>query len=316
MLLRAIIVLPIGEQMFFPSSNIDLSEHSVNQLERLAFIEYSAYFLGEIGRKTLQDRFGIKEAAASRDLTLYNDIAPGNIIYNPRLRYYEPSSGFKCVFKYSTERLLSTMAEGYGDGVRNDNDSPIACEAPKLSQPDQRVLSVVTRSLNLQKPIEITYRSLSSGETRREIIPHALVDNALRWHVRAYDRRRNRFTDFVINRISEPKFCEIADIAEHESQRFDKQWNTEITLELVPHPRLNYKETIEKDYGMKQGVLKRRVRAALAGYVLRRWNVDCSSNHELDGQEYHLYCRNIKALKKISELEISTLTLAPGFNTN
>jgi len=299
--------------MFVPASNLDLGEYSVNQLERLAFIEYSAYFLGEVGRKILQDRFGIKEAAASRDLTLYNDIAPGNITYNPRLRFYEPSSSFKCVFKYSTDRLLSTMAEGYGDGVKNDNNSPITCEAPRLSQPDQRVLSFVTRSLNLQKPLEITYRSLTSGETRREIIPHALVDNALRWHVRAYDRRRDRFTDFVINRISEPSFSQSTDIKEHETQKFDKQWNTEVTLELVPHPRVSHKETIEKDYCMKQGVLKKRVRAALAGYVLRRWNVDCSSNHELEGEEYHLHCQNIETLKKLSELEISTLTLAPGF---
>lgn len=146
--------------MFLPASNIDLKEYTVNQLERLAFIEYSAYFLGEVGRKALQDRFGIKEAAASRDLTLYNDIAPGNITYNPRLRFYEPSPSFKCVFKFSTDRLLSTMTEGYGDGVKNDNSSPITCEAPRLSQPDQRVLSFVTRSLNLQKPLEIDRKSV------------------------------------------------------------------------------------------------------------------------------------------------------------
>jgi hypothetical protein len=66
---------------------------------------------------------------------------------------------------------------------------------------------------------------------------------------------------------------------------------------------------------MKQGVLKKRVKAALAGYVLRRWNVDCSSDHGLEGQEYHLYCKNIKSLKDLRELDISTLALAPGFKS-
>ncbi len=302
--------------MFLPVLNKELPEkQSINQLERLAFVEYSAYFLGSVGRKSLQERFGIKEAAASRDLTLYNELAPGNIQYNPRLRVYEPNSTFHCLFKFSTERLLSTMSEGYGDGVRNDNNTPIACEAPKLSHPDQRVLSIVTRSLSKQVPINITYRSLTSGETSREIIPHVLVDNSLRWHVRAYDRRREIFTDFVMNRISDPVFCDDTTIQKHETAKFDKQWNTEITLELIPHPRLKFKETIEKDYGMKQGVLKKRVKAALAGYVLRRWNVDCSSDHGLEGQEYHLYCKNIKSLKDLRELDISTLALAPGFKS-
>ena len=84
--------------MFFPVTNMELSEYSTNQLERLAFIEYSAYFLGEVGRKSLQDRFGIKEAAASRDFAQYNDLAKGNLIYNPRLRVYVPSEKFQCLF--------------------------------------------------------------------------------------------------------------------------------------------------------------------------------------------------------------------------
>jgi hypothetical protein len=46
----------------------------------------------------------------------------------------------------------------------------------------------------------------------------------------------------------------------------------------VQHP-----DTIEAEYGMEDGVLKVRVRAALAGYLLRRWNVDCTEDHSLKG---------------------------------
>ena len=82
-----------------------------------------------------------------------------------------------------------------------------------------------------------------------------------------------------------------------------------VKLELIPHPRLEFKETIERDYGMKHGVKKVSVRAALAGYVLRRWNVDCSHNHVLEGDEYHLALKNIEAI----DIDVDTMVLAPGY---
>ena len=47
------------------------------QKERLSHIDFKANFLGTIGRNDLVSRFGIKQAAATRDITLYKDIAPG-----------------------------------------------------------------------------------------------------------------------------------------------------------------------------------------------------------------------------------------------
>jgi hypothetical protein len=46
------------------------------------------------------------------------------------------------------------------------------------------------------------------------------------------------------------------------------------------------------DFPMTDGVLRVRARAALAGYVLRRWNVDCSPDHGLRGPEYSLWLRD------------------------
>jgi len=60
---------------------------------------------------------------------------------------------------------------------------------------------------------------------------------------------------------------------------------------------------------MKNGVLNVKVRKAILGYVLRRWNVDCSSDHSLRGLEYQLALREPKAIK----YSIETMALAPGF---
>jgi len=80
-------------------------------------------------------------------------------------------------------------------------------------------------------------------------------------------------------------------------------------LLLAPHPSLHYPETIAHEYGLQNGELTLSVRAAVAGYVLRRWNVDCSENHALVGHEYHLWLKNRQALT-----EIDNLVLAPGYS--
>ncbi len=69
---------------------------------------------------------------------------------------------------------------------------------------------------------------------------------------------------------------------------------------------------IAMEYGMQQtdvgSMLKIQVRAAVAGYVLRLWNVDCSQNHVLDGPEVHLRLRNRQTLYGVENLSI-----APGY---
>lgn len=58
-------------------------------------------------------------------------------------------------------------------------------------------------------------------------------------------------------------------------------------------------------------MLKVNVRAAVAGYVLRRWNVDCSETHELVGAEYHLWLHNRQTL-----YGVENLVIAPGYDGN
>lgn len=84
--------------------------------------------------------------------------------------------------------------------------------------------------------------------------------------MRAYDRKRSRFTDFVINRIAGPKLLS-TEIAKSETKESDIQWNRIVEMHIVPHPNLQHPDTIETEYGMTNGMLKILVRAAVAGYV-------------------------------------------------
>lgn len=277
------------------------------QRERLAFLELRAFFTGELRRSDIEARFGIKPAASSRDLALYREIAPENLEYDTAGRCYRPSKSFHPVFDFNADRVLAWLLQGFGDGLDLGLKQAAPCEGPgQLTRPDLRVLGAVTRSMCARRPIRMSYLSLSSGQKRREVVPVALADNGLRWHVRAFDRDRGRFGDFVLTRIS--KVQELADAAaESELLAADEQWARMVDMELVPHPGIAHMEAIEADYGMSDGVLRLKARAALAGYVLRRWNVDASPDHRLDPATHHLWLRNTPTL-----YGVESAALAPG----
>jgi hypothetical protein len=64
---------------------------------------------------------------------------------------------------------------------------------------------------------------------------------------------------------------------------------------------------------MDNGVLKLDVRAAMAGYLLRRWNVDCSESGSLSGPEYQLYLQNNQTLHSKESSGAENLAIAPGY---
>ena len=165
-----------------------------------------------------------------------------------------------------------------------------------------------------RRAIQINYLSLSSGTKQREIVPVALADNGLRWHIRAYDRTQGRFGDFVLSRISNVQEID-GPVGENELLSADEQWARIVEMELVPHPGVTHPEAIEADYGMQDGVLRIKSRAALVGYLLRRWSIDASQNHSLNPSTYHLWLRNTPTLYGVESATIAPGTEAPKIRT-
>jgi hypothetical protein len=99
-----------------------------------------------------------------------------------------------------------------------------------------------------------------------------------------------------------------AHLLPHEKSDQDIQWTRIVELELVPHPDQPYPEITFMDYNMDQGMLKVNLRAATAGYILRKWSVDCSPDHSLRGPEYRLWLKDHLAL-----YGVKNAVLAPGY---
>ena len=279
--------------------------------DRIAHIDFTLLFKGEAVRADLVDRFSIAAAQATKDFTMYRELAPSNIEYDQKLKLHKRGEAFEPLFDYDVVRTLATISQGYGDGFTGKVKPPLACEAPyHLNKPSLSIVAKVTEAIHKGKALSITYVSLSSGETTREIVPHTLVDNGLRWHVRGFDRKHGEFRDFVLTRIKAAVVIEDSTLSETELETQDRQWNRFVELELVPHPRIEHSEAIELDYGMTGGVLKVEIRAATAGYLLRLWNVDCSKEALLKTPEFHLWLKNYQTLYGVGNLAI-----APGFDS-
>ncbi len=292
-------------------SNKHLAELTQPQRDRLAFVELRVRFIGEIRRQDLVARFGIQSAAASRDLALYKDLAPGNIDYDPKGKCYILGPDFLPVFEFPSERVLSWLTLGFGDGEPMRLKAWVASESPsRLTHPDLDVLACVTRAIHQECPLAIEYHSISNGKVQRQIVPFALIDNGLRWHVRAFDRNSQEFRDFVITRIRHPRVLKGEMPEAHELSDQDIQWTRIVELELVPHPDQPRPEITVMDYAMQDGSLRMNLRAATAGYILRKWSVDCSPDHSLQGPEYRLWLKDHLAM-----YGVKNAILAPGYRS-
>lgn len=283
---------------------------SLAQRERLAYLELRAWFTGELRRADLETRFGIGPAASTRDLAAYRALAPDNLIYDPVARCHRPAPGFRPLFPPEPDRVLTWLSHGFGDGLPVAGRIAPPCEvATALVRPDLPRLAALTRAICQQQAVAIDYLSPASGPSSRTIVPLALADNGQRWHLRAHDRQRGRFIDFVLTRIAAVQALNgpAAAVAAHERLAADAHWQRLLTLDLRPHPALAWPAAIAADYGMADGRLRLEVRAAMAGYVLRRWSVDCSPDHRLDARSHPLWLANTAVLDGVDGA-----LLAPG----
>jgi hypothetical protein len=181
----------------------------------------------------------------------------------------------------------------------------------RLGEPSLPVLAVLTQAIYQQKVVRLTYHSYSSGATSRDLIPFAIADSGSRWHLRAFDRKRNEFRDFAINRVDEPLILEDEVIQPHEMPDKDFQWARVVSLELIPHPHHDRPDVVIRDLGMRDGKLVLNVRAPLVGYALQNWCVDCSMNADLDPRRFRL---RLKDADKVL-FAVESAVLAPGFDS-
>lgn len=290
-----------------PELKESLHELSHAQRERLAFIDFSLQYFGQVTRQDLIARFATGLAASTRDFTLYRQFVPSNLHLDQATKQYRRQAGFTPLFSHNPETILHSLSRGFGDGLSAQVTPSEHCfNAVGLIHPDADIIAGLMRAIHNGQVINADYVSLTSGQGEREMVPHAIVNNGHRWHVRAYDPSSSSFRDFVCTRFMAVT-VNGRDRMEKECPEQDRAWQKNVTLELIAHPDLTNPKAVMLDYNMHNGQKSVTTRAALAAYLLRYWQVDCSDGHRIQGQGCQLALANRDVLD-----DIESARLAPG----
>ena len=244
---------------------------------RLEFIEFRLFWEGGVNRSDIIEMFDVSVPQASKDLTLYQERAPHNALYDKSAKRYVASEHFEPHFlKPDPDGYLSrlrSVAEGLIDlsesWITQVPDTDIAL-TPRRDI-DASVLRTVLSAVRDHRSVDIHYQSMSKDRPDpiwRRITPHAFGYDGFRWHVRGYCHINGKFKDFLL-----PRILDVGGLGEPgASAEQDALWQERFSVEVGPHPDLteSQKVVVAKDYGMTSGTAVLAVRYAMLFYVLKR----------------------------------------------
>ena len=88
------------------------------------------------------------------------------------------------------------------DAIRSQTENLPWRGGPELDAP---LLATLAQACRDDEPIKFTYTAKESEPTDRWVEPHRLVTLARRWYLVAYDRDRQDWRSFRVDRISDPR---------------------------------------------------------------------------------------------------------------
>jgi hypothetical protein len=244
---------------------------------RLEFIEFRLFWEGGVNRSDIIAMFDVSVPQASKDLTLYQERAPQNAVYDKSAKRYVASSQFSPIFlKPDPDGYLSrlrSLAEGLADlgdsWIATPPETDIALTPRRKVDAD--VLKPVLQAVRENRSIEVYYQSMGSRRTDptwRQMTPHAFGYDGFRWHVRAYCHIDEKYKDFLLPRILDVRHMDVPGPGGDQ----DALWKKTFDIEIGPHPKLtpSQRAVVAKDYGMTNERAVLSVRYAMLFYVLKR----------------------------------------------
>jgi hypothetical protein len=276
--------------------------------QRLEFIEFRLFWDAILNRADIIERFGVSAVQASADLALYKVLASNNLDYDPSEKRFVATSLFTPkIYQPNADRYLVQL-KAIGDKVISVSDTNIGALPTIDAMPiphrrvDPNILRRLLRAIRGERGIKAFYHSMNSKRPFplwRDITPHALAFDGLRWHVRAYCHLESRFKDFVLSRILDLG----TEIESGKSVGEDVQWHEFFDVVLIPNPRLaeQQQETVARDYEMTDGRLHIPVRRALLYYFNKRLRLDVAEKAD-DPKETPVILSNKAEFQRALEL--------------
>lgn len=270
-----------------------MNDHRDIQLERLFYLEFLALFTGQVSRKDLVSRFGISEPAATKDLSVYAELAPNVLRYDLRQKCYVLENA-EPYFTHDVDQALYSLAGERAIAMNSEHakrlPSWVNCNIKRKTP--LPCVAAITRCLYQGRKMVAEYASLSSGFRERTLSPLALVNDGLRWHVRCFDHSHEEFRDYNLGRFNGIRESEHSDVRLED----DNEWMTEVNLKLMPHPKAKYPDTIRMDYDITGEAKYVSLKICLVGYFLRHWHIDFSDEGSGNPGAQQLFLSNKREL--------------------
>ncbi|AMO77614.1 WYL domain-containing protein [Pseudomonas sp. R3.Fl] len=261
------------------------------QDRRLEFIDFRLLWEGRLNRSDLTTFFRISVPQASLDLAAYQELAPGNMVYDRTLKTYVATSAFRPVLTNpsSSHYLNELLLRETGTVAASDSfvgwAPPVASLPSPTRQVDAQILIHLIRAIQRSEALTVDYRSMTHFDepTLRTIYPTSFASDGFRWHVRAFCFRSLIFKDFVLGRITEV----INSSPPPSPIPRDAEWETLIDVVIGPNPTYppNKRRAIEHDYQMVNGETKLRARKAQLYYLNRRLNLNLKAGDPVNDSQ-------------------------------
>ncbi|MFA0426234.1 WYL domain-containing protein [Vibrio sp. 10N.222.51.C5] len=277
-----------------------------DQLLRFKLIEVVALWEGRVTTNHLCNSFNIKRQQASRDIKAYQEhFSAPPLVHDRSIKGFRLTDHFAPKFTKGTpNEYLSLLHKYNSDHVDGFNLKDLGfADSIVLSVPDRQIAPIIVRRLlqaaRERRRVDIEYVSMDNPEGRgRNIVPHTIVFDGFRWHVRAYCEERRMFLDFVLSRFrGEPELLNQSEINIED----DEDWATEEIIEIIPNPHLSpaQQQIVKVDYGMHDAPFTIDCRRALIKYLLKRLDV-CVDTKKLSSapKKYQLTLANPKNIKR------------------
>lgn len=258
------------------------------QERRLEFIDFRLFWEGRLNRADLTTFFRISVPQASLDLAAYQELAPGNMVYDRTQKTYVAAPTFQPVLTSpeSGHYLNELLWREIGTVAATDSfigwAPPIASLPSPTRQVDPQILISLIRALQKGEALTVDYRSMTHFDepTLRTIYPASFAHDGFRWHIRAFCFKAHIFKDFVLGRIASV----LDSHAPPSPVPADIEWETYVDVVIGPNPTYqpNKRRAIEHDYQMVNGETKIRARKPQLYYLNRRLNLNVNPGDPVD----------------------------------
>lgn len=263
-------------------------------LERFRLIEALGLWEGSISNARLRDLTGLHTVQVSRLIASYLEANPEHFEHEASVKRYRWKPG--AASTVSLDEYLSILvalqrqgkqAEAFIHEVRVD-----------LTEITPTVYAVLNAACASSKAVEITYRSMTNPKGLTRVIePHSLVHVGRRWHVRAWCRLRERFSDFNLGRI---RTASLLDESSGHVAADDDGWSHFVKIRIAPHRHLSpdQAEVVKAELfgGAAKWVLQ--ARSCLAMYVIQELRAATNPEKQMP-PDYQIEVANVSELKSI-----------------